>query len=35
MKLNFNYSNKSDLKPSNDACGIVVHLSREKPTEAK
>ena len=33
--VNFNNSNKSDLKPLNDACGIVIHISREKPTEAK
>lgn len=31
--INFNYSNKSDLKPSNDAGGIVYHISRENPTE--
>ena len=32
--VKLNYSNKSDLKPSNDAGGIVYHPSRENPTEA-
>ncbi len=33
--INFNNSNKSDSKPSNDAGGIVIHPSRESPTESK
>ena len=31
--VKLNYSNKSDLKPSNDTGGIVIHPSRENPTE--
>ena len=33
--VKLNNSNKSDLKASNDLSGIVVHLSRESPTERK
>lgn len=31
--VKLNNSNKSDLKPSNDAGGIVYHLSRENVLE--